>query len=47
MRWKDGRRSSNVEDRRGQTPAYRASGAAPAVLRLLPGLLRSKLGRYL
>ncbi|PSJ45664.1 hypothetical protein C7H85_09785 [Zobellella endophytica] len=43
MRWEHRRRSSNVEDRRG------ASAGAPALLglllRLLPWLLRTKLGR--
>jgi len=48
MRWKGGRRSDNVEDRRGQTPAYKASaGAAPMLLRLLPAMLRTKIGRVI
>ena len=48
MRWKGGRRSDNVEDRRGETPAYRASaGAAPMLLRLLPAMLRTKVGRII
>lgn len=47
MRWKDGRRSDNVEDRRGDSPAYSAAGAAPLVLRFLPALVRTKTGRYL
>ncbi|MBN7798091.1 KPN_02809 family neutral zinc metallopeptidase [Parahaliea mediterranea] len=46
MRWKSGRRSSNIDDRRGQTPSYgRAAAAAPALLRFLPALIRSKTGR--
>ena len=45
MRWEDGRRSDNVEDRRGQSPGYSAAGAAPVLLRFLPGLIRSKIGR--
>lgn len=45
MRWKGGRRSSNVEDRRGQGPASGAGGAAPLVMRLLPVLIRTKVGR--
>ncbi|GAB3271519.1 KPN_02809 family neutral zinc metallopeptidase [Parahaliea aestuarii] len=46
MRWKDGRRSSNVEDRRGETPSYSsAASAAPVLLRFLPALIRSKVGR--
>jgi len=48
MRWKGGRRSDNVEDRRGDTPAYNASaGAAPMLLRLLPAMLRTKIGRVI
>ncbi len=45
MRWKDGRRSENVEDRRGESPGYGAAAAAPLVLRFLPALVRSKIGR--
>jgi predicted metalloprotease len=47
MRWEDQRRSDNVEDRRGQSPNYAAAGAAPVLLRFLPGLWRSKTGRWL
>jgi uncharacterized protein len=47
MRWQGGRRSDNVEDRRGQGPALRAAGAAPLVLRLLPQLVRTKVGRII
>lgn len=47
MRWQGGRRSDNVEDRRGDGPAYSAAGAAPVVLRLLPMLIRTKLGRII
>ena len=48
MRWKGARRSDNVEDRRGETPAYNASaGAAPMLLRLLPAMLRTKIGRVI
>ncbi len=47
MRWQGGRRSDNVEDRRGESPAYSAAGAAPVVLRLLPMLLRTKVGRII
>jgi predicted metalloprotease len=47
MRWQGGRRSDNVEDRRGQGPALRAAGAAPMVLRLLPALIRTKVGRII
>ncbi len=47
MRWKDGKRSENVEDRRGQTARVGALAAAPFVLRFVPSLLRSKTGRTL
>ena len=47
MRWQGGRRSDNVEDRRGESPAYSAAGAAPVVLRFLPMLLRTKVGRII
>ncbi|HEY6130971.1 MAG TPA: neutral zinc metallopeptidase [Halioglobus sp.] len=47
MRWQGGRRSDNVEDRRGQGPVYGAAGAAPMVLRLLPMLIRTKVGRII
>jgi uncharacterized protein len=48
MRWKDGRRSSNVEDRRNM-PASSSMGGAGIfmLLRILPFLLRTKLGRIL
>jgi predicted metalloprotease len=45
MRWKGRRQSDNIEDRRGQSPAYGAAAASPALLRLLPALVRSKTGR--
>lgn len=48
MRWEDGRRSENVEDRRGQRArlgAAGAAGAAPMLMRILPALLKSKGGR--
>lgn len=47
MRWENRRRSENIDDRRGQDPGYAAAGAAPLLLRFLPGLLRSKVGRWL
>jgi uncharacterized protein len=47
MRWQGGRRSDNVEDRRGESPSYSAAGAAPVVLRFLPMLLRTKVGRII
>jgi predicted metalloprotease len=45
MRWKGGRRSSNVEDRRGQAMSAGAAGAAPLLLRFLPALVKTKTGR--
>ena len=48
MRWKDGRQSNNVEDRRGDSgPRMSAAGMAPAMLRIVPLLMRSKTGRLL
>jgi len=47
MRWENGRRSDNVEDRRGQSPAQGAIGAAPLLLRFLPAMIRSKTGRII
>lgn len=46
MRWKGRRQSSNVQDRRGQSPRYAAAGAGGVMLlRLLPRMLASKTGR--
>ena len=49
MRWKSERRSSNVEDQRGDSPNYAASGGGGLILlfRILPLLLRSKGGRVI
>ena len=47
MRWKGGRRSDNIDDRRGQAPAMGGAAAAPIVMRLLPTLLRTRIGRML
>jgi predicted metalloprotease len=49
MRWREGRRSSNVEDRRGENVSYQASSAAGPLmlLRFLPMLFRSKVGRII
>ncbi|MEH6517581.1 MAG: neutral zinc metallopeptidase [Halioglobus sp.] len=45
MKWQGGRRSSNVDDQRGSSPRMAAAGAAPALLRFLPALVRTKTGR--
>ncbi|WP_020207781.1 KPN_02809 family neutral zinc metallopeptidase [Gilvimarinus chinensis] len=45
MRWQNRRRSSNIEDRRGQRASGSNAGAAP-LLRLLPMLLGSKGGKW-
>jgi predicted metalloprotease len=47
MRWKNSRRSSNVEDRRGQAVSQGAAGAPLMLLRVVPLLFRSKAGRAL
>ena len=47
MRWEGGRRSDNVEDRRGQGVGMGAAGAAPLLLRFLPAMIRSKTGRVI
>jgi predicted metalloprotease len=47
MRWKGGRRSDNIEDRRGKSAGYSAAGAAPLVLRFLPALVKTKIGRII
>ena len=44
MRWRDGRRSSNIEDRRGMASGSVAGSGM--VLRLLPYLIRSRFGRW-
>ncbi|MBW7470606.1 neutral zinc metallopeptidase [Marinobacter sp. F4218] len=48
MRWRSGRRSDNIEDRRGQTQRYSSAGAGGILLlRLLTLLFRSKIGRVI
>jgi len=48
MRWQQGRRSTNVEDRRDEAqPMQMGAGAAPLLLRVLPLLLRTRGGRLL
>ncbi len=46
MRWKGGRKSSNVEDRRGQS-ARMGGGAGSGLLSFLPMLVRTKTGRIM
>ena len=45
MRWEGRRKSSNVEDRRGQTAGYGGSGSG--LLGFLPMLVRTKVGRII
>ena len=47
MRWKNRRKSTNVEDRRGQRVGYGAAAAAPALLKLLPSRFKNKTGRII
>lgn len=49
MRWEDGKRSDNIEDRRGKRAGFggarAAAGAAPLLMRILPSLIKTKTGR--
>ncbi|MGL4895148.1 MAG: neutral zinc metallopeptidase, partial [Shewanella sp.] len=47
MRWRDSNKSSNIEDRRGQPMAASAGVPSALLLRLLPWLLKTKLGRVI
>lgn len=47
MRWKQGRRSDNIEDMRSARSPSMAMGGISAVGRILPFLLRTKTGRIL
>ena len=47
MRWKGGRRSSNVEDRRGQSAGYNSAGSGSGLLSFIPMLVRTKTGRIM
>jgi uncharacterized protein len=47
MRWQDGRRSDNVEDRRGMGPVVGTAAALPLILRFIPNLIRTKVGRII
>ena len=46
MRWKGGRRSSNVDDRRGQSAGV-GGGSGAGLLGFIPMLVRSKTGRII
>ncbi|WP_163922241.1 neutral zinc metallopeptidase [Photobacterium sp. Alg240-V54] len=46
MRWKNSRQSSNIEDRRGDSPRQAGTSSA-GLLRLVPLLMRSKGGRII
>lgn len=47
VRWKSGRRSKNIEDRRGQRPTSRGMGSSGSpLLRLIPMLLGKRFGKY-
>jgi predicted metalloprotease len=46
MRWKRGRRSQNIEDRRGQRPSNINLGGGSSLLRLLPLLLGKRFGKF-
>lgn len=45
MRWKDGRRSDNIEDMRSASGPRMALGGAAGIARILPLLVRTKIGR--
>ena len=47
MKWRGGRKSSNVDDRRGQAAQHSSAAAAPLALRLLPALVKTKVGRII
>src|SRR5690606_30643773 len=47
MRWKQGRRSENVEDRRNAAGPSMAMGGVSVLARILPLLLQTKGGRIL
>jgi len=48
MRWKQGRRSDNIEDMRSaSSSSMGAMGGVSAIARILPFLLRTKTGRTL
>ncbi|PSW60186.1 metalloprotease [Photobacterium kishitanii] len=46
MRWKNSRQSSNIEDRRGDSPTQAGTPIA-GLLRFVPLLMRSKIGRII
>jgi predicted metalloprotease len=47
MRWKTGRRSSNVDDRRGQKAGYSTARSGSGLLSFVPMLVKTKTGRIM
>ena len=47
MRWKDGRRSDNVEDMRGASGASMGAAGIGILFRFIPFLIRTKVGRVI
>ena len=47
MRWKGRRRSSNVDDRRGQSTGYNTAGSGSGLLGFIPMLVKTKTGRIM
>ena len=47
MRWKGRRRSNNVEDRRGQSPAHNTARGGAGLLNFIPMLIKTKTGRIM
>lgn len=45
MKWEDGKRSDNIDDRRGRRAGFAAAGAAPLLLRIIPSMIKTKVGR--
>lgn len=45
MRWKGGRKSSNVEDRRGQGGSYNTARSGSGLLNFIPMLVKTRTGR--
>ncbi len=47
MRWKGGRQSKNVEDRRGQSSGYNTARSGSGLLSFIPMLVKTKTGRIM